>query len=57
MANLAQIRKYLKSKKISYKIIDLGDEIYTVEGAAESGADEEQIVKTLFIRFEPNSSP
>ena len=57
MANLAQIRKYLKSKKISYKIIDLGDEIYTVEGVAESGVDEEQIVKTLIIRFEPNSSP
>ncbi|OGD84533.1 hypothetical protein A2165_00180 [Candidatus Curtissbacteria bacterium RBG_13_40_7] len=50
MANFKKIQKYLKSKKIPYKVVDLGDEIYTVKGVKETGVDEEDIVKTLVVR-------
>ncbi len=50
MANLAQIEKYLKSKKLPYKIIDLGEEVYTVKGVKDAGIDEDEIVKTLIVR-------
>ena len=50
MANLVQIEKFLKQKKLPYKVIDLGDEIFTVAGVVESGVDEEEVVKTLIVR-------
>ena len=52
MANLAQIEKFLKQKKLPYKVVDLGVEVFTVEGVAEAGVDEDEIVKTLIIRFQ-----
>lgn len=57
MANLTQIEKYLTAQKLPYKIVDLGDKIYTVEGVVESGVNRDEIVKTLIIRFHSNSSP
>ena len=50
MANLKQIEKFLKSKKIPYEVIDLGGEIYTVQGVKDIGVNEDEIVKTLVIR-------
>ena len=50
MANLQQIEKYLKEKKIPYNIIDLGGEVYTVGDVVKSGVEEGEIVKTLVIR-------
>ena len=50
MANLYQIEKYLKEKKIPYRVIDLGREIYTVEEVKKSGVEEGEIVKSLIIR-------
>lgn len=49
MANLKQIEKYLKSKKIPYKVIDLGDQVFTVKGVVETGVDEDEIIKTLIV--------
>lgn len=49
MANLAKIKKYLKSLKLPFEVIDLGDEIFTVKGVVESGVNEEEIIKTLII--------
>src|SRR3990167_11266249 len=57
MANLVQITKYLKQKKLLYKIVDLGEQIFTVRGVAAAGVNRNEIVKTLIIRFEPKSSP
>ena len=57
MANLVQITKYLKQKKLPYKIVDLGEEIFTVRGVADARVNRNEIVKTLIIRFQPNSSP
>ena len=51
MANLYQIEKYLKEKKIPYRVIDLGREIYTVEEVKKSGVEEGEIVKSLIIRL------
>jgi len=51
MANLKQIKVYLRKKKLNYKIIDLGREIYTVKGVSGTGVDENQIVKTLVVRL------
>ena len=50
MANLLQIEKYLKQKRLPYKIIDLGREVFTVKGVVETGISEDEIVKTLIIR-------
>ncbi len=50
MANLKQIEKYLKSKKIPYEVIDLGRDVFTVKGVVETGVSEKEIVKTLVIR-------
>ena len=50
MANLVQIRKYLVAKKLPHKVIDLGDEVFTVRGVVETGVDEDEIVKTLIVR-------
>ena len=54
MANLKQIKRYLLSKKLQHKIIDLGDETFTVKGVVETGVDEGEIVKTLIIRTQQN---
>lgn len=50
MANLEQIEKYLKRKKLPYRVIDLGSEVFTVKGVKEAGVDEDEIVKTLIVR-------
>lgn len=52
MANLVQIEKYLRYKKLPYKVIDLGTEIFTVKGVVEAGVDEEEIVKTLVVKLQ-----
>ncbi len=54
MANLGQITKYLNAKKLGHKVIDLGDEIFTVKGVVETGVNEEEIMKTLIIRGNNN---
>ena len=54
MANLQQIERHLKKLKLSYTVIDLGDEIFTVRGVVETGVDEDEIVKTLIIRTQQN---
>src|SRR3989344_9216054 len=50
MANLKQIEEFLKRKKLPYRIIDLGSEIFTVADVAAAGVDKDEIVKTLIIR-------
>ncbi|OGE00873.1 hypothetical protein A3J17_02920 [Candidatus Curtissbacteria bacterium RIFCSPLOWO2_02_FULL_40_11] len=50
MANLAQIEKFLKQKKLPYKVVDLGVEVFTVEGVKKAGVSEDDIVKTLIVR-------
>jgi prolyl-tRNA editing enzyme YbaK/EbsC (Cys-tRNA(Pro) deacylase) len=50
MANLKQIEAHLKKKKLNYKIVDLGGEVYTVEGVTQTGVDGDEIVKTLVIQ-------
>src|SRR3989344_8961281 len=57
MADLKNIEKYLKDKQLSYEVINLGGEVFTVKGVVESGVNKDEIVKTLIIRFQPNSSP
>ena len=50
MANLAKIEKYLKTKKIKYKVSDLGGEVYKVEDVIKVGVNPDQILKTLIIK-------
>jgi len=50
MANLQQITEYLDKLKLFYKVIDLGGEVYTVEGVTQTGVDGDEIVKTLVIQ-------
>src|SRR3990167_8540321 len=50
MANLAKIEKYLKQKQISYKVSDLGGEIYKVEDVIKMGVNPDEILKTLIVR-------
>lgn len=54
MANLKQIVKHLKLKKLKFEVIDLGSEVFTVQGVKDAGASEEEIVKTLIIRTNDN---
>lgn len=61
MANLSQIEKFLKSKNLKYQIIDLGGDlpagkagVYRVKDVVETGAKEDEIVKTLIVRT-PNN--
>src|SRR3989344_468873 len=49
MANLEQIEKNLQKLSLPYKVIDLGAEVFTVEGVKDAGVNEDQIVKTLII--------
>lgn len=50
MANLSQIEKYLKKKKIPYQVVDLGGEVFTVKGVTEVGVTEDEIIKTLIVK-------
>lgn len=50
MANLKQIEKYLVSKKLPHKVVDLGGDVFTVKGVVEAGIDKDEVVKTLIIR-------
>jgi len=50
MANLKQIETHLKKKGLNYKVIDLGQEVFTVKGVSETGVDANCIVKTLIVR-------
>ena len=52
MANLKQIKIHLESKRLPYQVIDLGREVFTVKGVAQTGVDENEIVKTLIIRYQ-----
>ncbi len=52
MANLKQIERFLKDKKIAYEVIDLGGEVFTVDEVKKSGVKEGDIVKTLVIRVD-----
>ena len=52
MANLFQIEKYLRKKKIPYKVVDLGGEVFTVDDVKKTGVEEDEIVKTLIVRVE-----
>ena len=50
MANLAQIEKYLKNKKINHKIFDLGGEVCKVEDVIKVGVNPDEILKTLIVK-------
>jgi len=50
MANLRQIETHLKNKRLNYKVIGLGREVFTVKGVSETGVDVDCIVKTLVVR-------
>ena len=52
MANLFQIEKYLRKKKIPYKVVGLGGEVFTVDEVKKTGVEEGEIVKTLIVRIE-----
>lgn len=54
MANLVQIEKHLKSKKLPYKTVDLGGEVFTVEGVSKTGVNKDEIVKTLIVKTNNN---
>lgn len=56
MANLKQIEEHLRAKKLRYEVIDLGGEVFTVEGVSKAGVDEDEIVKTLIVRVNGNPS-
>src|SRR3989304_3798593 len=59
MANLAQIEKYLKTKKINHKISDLGGEVYKVEDVIKIGINPAEILKTIIVRstVKPHFAP
>ena len=50
MANLSQIEKFLKKKKIKYKVSDLGGQVYKVEDVIKAGVNPDEILKTLIVR-------
>lgn len=50
MANLEQIIKRLDELNLTYKIIDLGGEIFRVEDVIKAGVNPDEVVKTLLIR-------
>ena len=54
MANLFQIEKYLRKKKIPYKVVELGGEVFTVDQVKKTGVEEDEIVKTLVIKTNNN---
>ncbi len=50
MANLIQIEKHLKHLRLSYKLIDLNQEAFTVSDVVRAGIIEDEVVKTLVVR-------
>ncbi len=50
MANLVQIEKYLRGRKLPYKVVELGNKAYTVGDVVKSGVDLDEVVKTLVVR-------
>lgn len=50
MANLEKIEKFLKQRKIKYKVSDLGGEVYKVEDVIKVGVNPDEILKTLIVR-------
>ena len=64
MANLAQIEKYLKQRKLpcrlvnlsSNKIVDLDQEAFTVEDVVRAGVNLDEVVKTLIVRVDSDPS-
>lgn len=56
MANLSQIRQFLRKNKINHKISDLGGEVYKVEDVIKAGVNPDQILKTLIIKSRPRVS-
>ncbi|MBI4037860.1 YbaK/EbsC family protein [Candidatus Curtissbacteria bacterium] len=55
MASLVQIEKFLLSKNIPYKIIDLGGEVFRVDEVVRVGINPDEILKTLVVRFEKDT--
>lgn len=51
MANLIQIEKYLKQLKLPYNVVDLDQEAFTVSDVVRAGIDQDEVVKTLIVRF------
>src|SRR4030042_5525654 len=51
MANLLQIEKFLKKRKIKYKVSDLGGAVYKVEDVIKAGVSPDEILKTLIVRI------
>lgn len=51
MSNLIQIEKYLKQLKLPYNVVDLGQEAFTVSDVVRAGIDQDEVVKTLIVRF------
>lgn len=51
---MIQIEKHLKQRKLPYKIVDLDQEAFTVSDVVRAGIDEDEVVKTLIVRFELN---
>lgn len=50
MANLEQIDKYLRKRKLPFKIVDLEQEAFTVRDVVGAGVNLDDVVKTLIIR-------
>ena len=50
MANLIQIKEYLKQRQLQYKIVGLGQEAFTVEDVVRAGVDQDEVIKTLVVR-------
>lgn len=57
MATLVQIQKYLKARKLPFKVIDLEKEAFTVSDVIRAGIELDEVVKTLIIRIYAPSSP
>lgn len=55
MANLIKIEKYLKQRKLPYKIVELDREAFTVSDVVRAGIDHDEVVKTLIVRFGLNN--
>lgn len=50
MANLGQIKKYLRQHKVPYKVIELNHKAFTVSDVVRAGIDQDEVVKTLIVR-------
>lgn len=57
MANLVQIEKHLQQLELSYKVIDLDQEAFTVADVVDAGIKRDEVIKTLVLRIYPRSSP